>query len=61
MDFKERQAQWEEIERLEKSVEGRLKHIEYLKTSPEQVFSVVPEQSLESNSRSKWFERLLEE
>lgn len=27
----------------------------------EQVFSVVPEQSLESNPRSKWFEKLLEE
>ena len=37
MDFKERLAQREEIERLEKSVKGRLKHIAYLKTSPERV------------------------
>jgi hypothetical protein len=37
MDFKEQFAQREEIERLEKVVEGRLKHIAYLKTSPERV------------------------
>jgi hypothetical protein len=37
MDFKERQSQQEEIKRLEKEIEGRLKHIAYLKTSPERV------------------------
>jgi len=37
MDFKEQFAQREEIKRLEEEIEGRLKHIAYLKTSPERV------------------------
>jgi hypothetical protein len=37
MDFKEQKAQQKEIERLEKEVEGRLKHIAFLRTSPERV------------------------
>jgi len=37
MDFKEQRTQLEEVNRLEKEIEGRLKHIAYLKTVPERV------------------------
>lgn len=37
MDFKEQRTQLEEVSRLEKEIEGRLKHIAYPKTVPERV------------------------